>query len=63
MNYSSIDPIINAWIDRDGLHLYTKYQDAEVGALVFQTRKEEFMRLALSRLNGRLVALLMSNVN
>jgi hypothetical protein len=49
MNYSSIDPIINAWIDRDGLHLYTKYQDAEVGALVFQTRKEEFMRLALSQ--------------
>jgi hypothetical protein len=32
MSYSSIDPIINTWIDDNRLHLYTKYQDAEVRA-------------------------------
>jgi hypothetical protein len=32
MSYSSIDPIINTWIDHNRLHLYTKYQDAEVRA-------------------------------
>ena len=30
MSYSSIDPIINNWVDANGLHLYKEYKDIEV---------------------------------
>lgn len=33
MSYHSIDPIINEWVSRNSLHLYRKYQDAEVRAV------------------------------
>lgn len=30
MNYTEIDPIINEWVFRHGLHLYTQYKGVEI---------------------------------
>ena len=30
MSYTTIDPIIEAWVNKHSLTLYTKYQDSEV---------------------------------
>ena len=41
--YSSLDPIIDSWKKRHGLHVYTRYQDSEVRTTnVVSTTGERF---------------------
>jgi hypothetical protein len=48
MNYSSIDPDITAWIERNSLHLFTNFADREARFVYVSSNIGECFQISIS---------------